>query len=240
VSTLSATAAPQAVFVGESRMERLAGIGGLVFLVLLVVQNLLKATTGPANSATAAQIVHFARSEAWTVNLLVVTYVLGFPCLFLFASGLSLRCSELAPASEIWSRLGRYSVCVIAVLFGLVNIVQVVIVAARKELAADPALALTLWALHNAIFTINLLAIGGALLGLGRAAALAGLIPRWLGKLTIVGAALLAFSAAPAVAEVHGSKILALGLVGFICWLMLLGIAGVRLMRTSADPAARA
>lgn len=214
--------------------EQIAGLSGLVFLALVIFQNLLKATTNPANSATAAQIVRFAHHDAWTVDLLVVTYVIGFPCLFLFAAGLGRRCSELAPASEIWSRLGRSSVAVVAVLFGFVNILQVVIVATRGELAANPALATTLWAFHNAVFTLNLLAVGGALLGLGRAATIAGLLPRRLGQLTVLGSALLAIAAAPAVSEVHGSGILAIGLLGFLCWLALLATTSVGLLRTAS------
>jgi hypothetical protein len=165
------------------------------------------------------------------VDVLVVTYVIGFPALFLFAGGLTRRCSERAPASEIWCRLGSAAVAVIAVLFGLVNVLQVVLVAARTELAHDPALVSALWAMHNAIFTLNLLAVGGALLGLGRAAGIAGLVPGWVRPLSIGGACLLAVAAAPAVAEVHGSKVLALGLIGFLCWLVLLATAGVRLLR---------
>jgi len=86
--------------------------------------------------------------------------------------------------------------------------------------------------LHNAVFTLNLLAVGGALLGLGRAAGLAGLVPRWMTPLSVGGAALLAVAATPAVAEVHGSNLVALGLIGFVCWLVLLATAGVQLVRT--------
>jgi len=231
MSAMTAAAARAGARVGARRAELAAGLGGLVFLALLVVQNLLKAATDPANDATPAQIVRFAHDQAWTVHLLTVTYVIGFPCLFLFAAGLSRRCSELAPASELWSRVGRSSVGVVAVLFGFVNILQIVIVAARSDLAHDPALASTLWAAHNAVFTLNLVAVGGALLGLGRAAALAGLIPPWLGRLTVGGAALLAVAAAPAVREVHGSNLLVLGLVGFLCWLVFLATASIRLIR---------
>jgi hypothetical protein len=231
MSAVSAVAPRAGANVGARRAELVAGLGGLVFLVLLIVQNLLKAATDPSNSATAAQVVHFAQHDAWTVHLLTVTYVIGFPCLFLFAGGLSRRCSELAPESEVWSRLGRASVGVIAVLFGFVNILQIVIVAARADLAHDPALASTLWTAHNAVFTMNLVAVGGALLGLGRAASLAGLIPRRLGLATAGGAALLAVAAAPAVREVHGSNLLVLGLVGFLCWLAFVGTASVRLIR---------
>jgi hypothetical protein len=234
-------APPRAESRSRDRTELLAGLGGLVFLVLVVVQNILKAATDPPDSASAAQILRFAHDQAWTVHLLVVTYVLGFPALFLFAGGLSGICSRRAPAGEVWARLGRSSVTVIAVLFGLINVLQVVLVAARSELAHDPALVSTLWTMHNAVFTLNLLAVGGALLGLGRAATLAGLVPRWLGRASVAGAALLAIAAAPAVAEVHGSKLLVLGLVGFICWLVLLALASIRLLHaahvTSGDRA---
>lgn len=210
--------------------ELLAGIGGLTLLALLVVQNLLKLVANPSDSASADQILHFAHAQAWSVHLLVVTYVIGFPALFLFTGGLTRRCTEIAPASKVWGDLGRMSVVVIAVLFGLVNIVQVVLVAARNDLAGDPVLVRTLWTLHNTVFTLNLLAVGGALLGLGRAATLTGLVPRWMGPVSATGATLLA-AAAPAVAEVHGSKLLALGLIGFLCWLILLATSSVRLIR---------
>ncbi|HEX3706427.1 MAG TPA: hypothetical protein VHV76_07320 [Mycobacteriales bacterium] len=212
----------------------MAGLGGLVFLALLIVQNALTLFTDPADSASADQILHFAHAQAWSVDLLVVTYVLGFPALLAFAAGLSRRCVQLAPASEIWGCVGRMSAVVIVVLFGLVNIVQVVIVAARADLASDPALVRTLWILHNAVFTLNLLAIGGALLGLGRGATQAGLVPRWMGPVSTVGAILLAIAAAPAVAEVHGSKILAVGLVGFLCWLVLLATSSISLLQGTA------
>ena len=234
MSTRVLAASPSTVVERRWRPEQLAGVGGLVFLALLIVQNLLKAATNPSNSATAAQIVRFAHHDAWSVDLLVVTYVIGFPCLFLFAAGLAQRCGELEPASKIWSRLGRSSVTVIAVLFGFVNILQVVIVATRHELAADHGLAATLWALHNAVFTINLVAVAGALLGLGRAATIARLIPRRLGHFLVGGAALLAIAAAPAVSEVRGSSILAAGLLGFLCWLVLIAATSLRLVREAA------
>ena len=231
MSTIETLLPGRTAAVGRRSAEQLAGAAGLVFLVLVVIQNLLKAATNPSNSASAAQIVRFAHHDAWTVDVLVVTYVIGFPCLFLFAAGLSRFCSDLAPESEIWGRLGHSSVVVIAVLFGFVNIIQIVIVASRSELAADPALATTLWAFHNAVFTLNLLAVGGALLGFGRAASIARVVPRRIGQLAVAGALLLAVAAAPAVAEVHGSNVLAIGLVGFLCWLVLLATTSVRLLR---------
>ena len=101
----------------------------------------------------------------------------------------------------------------------------------RDQLAADPGLQHLVWTLHNAVFTLNLVAVGGALLGLGRAAHLAGLTPRWMGRVAPVGCLLLCLSAVPAVAEIHGSPLLGVGLLGFLSWMLLLAVAGVGLLR---------
>jgi hypothetical protein len=59
---------------------------------------------------------------------------------------------------------------------------------------------------------------------------MAGLVPRRLGIATTVGALLLAVAAAPAVAEVHGSNLLVIGLAGFLCWLVFVVVVSGRLI----------
>ena len=222
---------------GRTSDDRLTGAAALIFVVLLIVQNAVTAATSPPNDADPARLLRFLHNGSWTIHLLVLTYLLGLPALFLFASGLSRRAAEAEPGAEIWAGLGRHAVSVIAVLFGLLNVLQVTMLAARDALARQPDLLTTLWTLHNAIFTLNLLAVGAALLGLSRAAAVAGLIPRVLARAAILGAALLALAAAPAVAEVHGSKLLAAGLLGFLVWIAFLATIGVRLLNTTPDSA---
>jgi len=217
--------------------ETIAGVGGLIFLVTVIIQNFVSMATLPANNASAATILQFANDRAWVVDFFVVTFVCGYAGLFLFAAGLVGRVERQDDRARLWGRLGRSSVGVIATFFGLVTMLEVVLVAARGTLANDASLTVLIWTLHNAIFTINLLAIGGALLGLSRAAALGGLIPRWLSILTVVGAALLMLAAAPAVAQVHGSPLLALGLLGFLCWLLFLAVVSVRLLKLGSQEA---
>ncbi len=135
------------------------------------------------------------------------------------------------PEAEIWAQLGLASIIAIAVFFAFVNVLDATLVAARENLAQDPALTSTIWSLHNAVFTINLLAVAGALLGLGWGAALGGLISRRFGFACVAGAALLAAAAAPMVPEIHGSPVLGVGLIGYLCWLVFLAVVGVRLMR---------
>jgi hypothetical protein len=211
--------------------ETIAGIGGLIFLVTIIIQNVLSMALLPANDATASQLLHFANDRAWLIDLFAVTYVCGFAALLLFAAGLVGYAEQASPSARVWGRLGRSAVGVIATLFALVTATEVVLVAARGTLAHDANLTVLIWTLHNAIFTINLLAIGAALLGLSRAAALGGLIPPRLGIVTIVGAALLAIAAAPAVAEVHGSPLLGIGLLGFLSWALFIVVASLRLLK---------
>jgi hypothetical protein len=47
----------------------------------------------------------------------------------------------------------------------------------------------------------------------------------------VIGAVLLGVAALPAVAEVHGSPILGVGLIGFLTWLGFLAVAGTRMLR---------
>jgi hypothetical protein len=224
----SLTVEPQ---LGTGRRGVLAGIGGLVFLVLVAAQNVLKAVLGPANVASPADLFELRHTNAWSVHVLVVTYALGFPALLAFAAGVNTWCARVQPRSAVWASMGQASTVVIMVLFGLVNVLQVTMIAARDLLDATPELGQLLWTLHNAVFTINLIAVGGALLGLGRAAALARLIPSWMGAASSIGAALLIASALPAVAVVNGSPWMSVGLLGFLVWLVFLAVASGAMLR---------
>jgi hypothetical protein len=212
-------------------VTRWAGVGALTFLSLVVLQNVLTAASQVPHDATAPQILQYAHDSAWKVQLLFVTYVIGFPALFAFVGGLSELVAKRAPRAALPSRIGQYCAVAVAVLFGLINVTQVTLVAAGGDLAGDPALVRTLWTLHNAIFTLNLVAVAGALFGLGRAAAISRIVPLWMGEVSLAGALALVASALPIVAEIHGSRLLALGLAGFLCWLLFLAVAGISLLR---------
>lgn len=207
------------------------GVCGLIFLLMIVIQNALELVFSLANDANAAEILKHFHDDAWLVDLTFVTFVIGFPALFYFAAKLTDRAVAEHPSAGVWGSFGRMAVVLVAALFGLVNLSQVLIVAGHDQLAASPALTTTLWSFHNALFTLNLAAVGLMLLGLSRAAALSRIIPRWLGRVNVVGATLLAIAALPIVAQVHGSNLLAIGAIGFITWMLFLLLAGIGLIR---------
>lgn len=216
--------------------NRWAGLGGLTFLALVVLQNVLTVTSYPASGATAQQVLVFAQNRAWTVQLLFVTYVIAFPALLAFAGGLSRLAAGRDSRASLPGHIGQYSVVAVVVLFGFVNVAQVTLVAARGDLAGDLALVRTLWILHNTIFTVNFVAVAGALFGLGRAAAISEIVPAWMARVSVAGALALVVSALPIVAEVQSSKFLGLGLAGFLCWLLFLAVASISLVRMPLSP----
>jgi hypothetical protein len=89
--------------------------------------------------------------------------------------------------------------------------------------------------MHNAVFTINQVAVGVALFSLGRATTLSRLIPAWMGPVTGIGGGLLLASVLPAVAVVNGSSWLSVGILGFLIWMVFLALAGAGLLRAARD-----
>jgi hypothetical protein len=116
-----------------------------------------------------------------------------------------------------------------------------VLVAAEEALSVvaagtDPSLASidALWALHNSIFTVLLLSIGVALLGLARAGVAAGITPRVFEWLAPAGFVLLAVASAagPFIAAGDANGVFGLGAAGFLIWLAFLVTTGLRLVRS--------
>ena len=216
------------------RRDVLAGGAGLVFLALIVMQNVIRPALGPGNVASAEELSVLTHADAWSVHLFMVAFALGFPAVIAFAEGVARWCIRKDPRTGTLAGMGRASVAVIAALIAVVNAIQVVLVAGRDHLA--PSTAELLWTVHTAVFTLNMIAIGTALLGLGLAAVRAGLIARWMGPVTAVGGSLLIVAAMPAVPVVQGSAWLAVGLMGFVIWMLFLAVTATALLRR--DPVA--
>ena len=104
------------------------------------------------------------------------------------------------------------------------------------QLAASPAVVQALWAVHAAAFGLDLAAIAVALIGLSYAAASVRLIPAWLTVAAWPGAACLLTAAVFTVALANGGPWGAVGLAGFIIWLVFVITASVSLLRNHPIP----
>jgi len=138
--------------------------------------------------------------------------------------------------SRWWAGAGALGAATVAALFALVNITEIVLTAKAGRLAASPAVVQALWALHAAAFGLDMGAIAVALIGLSRATASAGLIPAWLAAVSWPGAACLLIASVFTVALTNGGPWLAVGLAGFIVWLVFVITASISLLRGRQIP----
>jgi hypothetical protein len=111
-----------------------------------------------------------------------------------------------------------------------------VLTAKAENLAHSPVVVEALWAVHGAAFGLDLAAIAVALVGLSRAATASALVPGWLGAAVLPGAAFLLIASVFTVALTNGGPWLAVGLVGFVLWLLFMVASSISLLRTPEIP----
>lgn len=227
--------------VGKTRSEapavlsagRYAGIGGLVFVAALVVQNILRAKAPGFDAAPGAVSAYFLHHR---VAALIPLAMFPIEMLGLFAFVAGVWTSASRSENRWWATMGLLGVAAIASLFALVNIIEIVLTAKAETLAQSPSLVEVLWAVHAAAFGLDLGAIAVALIGLSRAATASALIPAWLGAAVLPGAAFLLIASVFTVALTNGGPWLGVGLVGFFLWLVFMVATSISLLRTPRIP----
>ena len=213
-------------------LDRLAGAGGLVFAAVLVADNIIRASAPGFDAAPAQVSAYFLGHRAAAVVPLGLLPA-GF-ALFLFAAGLWARAPQ--EKSRWWAGVGVLGAATIAALFAIVNITEIVLTAKAAQLASSPAVVQALWTLRAAAFGLDMAAVGVTLIGLSRAAAAMRLIPSWLALTAWPGAACLLTAATFTVALADGGPWLAVGLAGFIVWVVFVITASVSLLRGRQTP----
>lgn len=211
---------------------RLAGVGALGFVGIVVAQNVLRGGSSPANDAPAAEVLAYYADHRGLTAALVASFVVSAASLAVFIGGAMRRLTT--GARSAWAYTGLVGAGAIVALFSIV-------VASEQALSVvaqgdDPNLGAVeaLWALHNSVFTVLHLMIAVALVGLARAGVAAGITPRVFDRLAPVGAVLLSVSAmaGPFTAAGEAMPMLGIGLIGFVTWLGFLASTGVRLVRS--------
>ncbi|MGA5895386.1 DUF4386 family protein [Streptomyces venetus] len=225
------TAAPAAM-----SFDRISGLSALGFAALIVAGNVVLVPAGlPRTGAGIEEVDRFFRAHGGLVGLGSAVTPAAWVLATLFGAGAvrALWRSE-RDRGEAWALLG---------FAGLVlqNAVFTAVIAIRLALAstaADGAGAdVGLWALHDALFTLNGTFLALALAGLSVGGLRAGLIRRWHGRWGLVSASLLMGSAVltPLVMD-HAGPLGLLGLAGWLMWVVWLVVYGLVLMRRAPAP----
>jgi hypothetical protein len=215
----------------DHAVGRLAGVGGLVFAMTLVIQNFLRASS-PALGADPSQVTDYFEHHRVAVLIPLGLFPLGMVAIFFFVSGIWIRAHD--SGRVWWASVGGLAVALIAALFAMVNITEIVLAAKAHELASSPDVVRALWAVHAAAFALDLGAIALALLGLSQAARASGLIRKWIAVAALPGAACLFTAAIFSVAIANGGS-WKFALVGFIIWGIFVVFCSISLLQRQSE-----
>lgn len=225
--------------VGDVR-ARLAGAGALTFAGIVVLQNLIRGASAPPNDATTAEVVAKYGDHRSITFVLVAMFVVSGLGLVTFLGGAARR--FLSGGRPGWASTGLVGAVGILGLFSVTLACEQALSVLASASHPDASAVAAVWALHNCVFTVLLLMIAVALLGLSRAGVAAGITPRVFEKLGPIGAATLVLGclAGPSIAKGGAMPIFGLSLLGFVTWLAFLAATGIRLVRTSGSEAVAA
>lgn len=215
--------------------SRLAGLGGLIFAGVVVLQNILRGSESPANDASAREVLGYYADHRAMTFVLVTTFVVSGLGLAAFLGGAMPRL--LQSGRRGWATMGAVGAMAIMVLFTIVVGAEQALSVAANRPNPSAATIEALWVLHNSIFSLLDLFIAIALFGLAKAGVAAGVTPRIFERLAPIAGALLlvATVAGPAIAGGDAMPLFGVGVVGFLVWLAFLATTGLRLVRTGNE-----
>ena len=226
-----ATLAPRARGQGDIK-ARIAGIAAIAFVISVVIQNIVRGSSAPANDASGAEVLAYFTDHRATTFVVVGAFVVNAAAIATFLGATMRRL--LAASRPAWAITGCVAAVGVITLFGMVVATeQAMSVIATQDQPSVGAIE-ALWALHNSVFTVLYIALAIALTGLARAGTAAGVTPAIFDRLAPVGGALLAIGsvAGPAIAAGDAMPLFGLAGLGFLVWLAFLLTTGLRLVRS--------
>lgn len=209
--------------------RQIAGIAGVVFVVLLAITIALTAGE-PSPADPLSDVVDYYQDDA---GLIEVALGLGTAAILLLPVWLVGIVGRLGGQGEPWAVVGLVGGAIIVAAATVQGAFDAALVL-RHEQLGDDSFTLLLWDLRNITFAG--ITIAGAVLlgGLSIATLLRGGLPAWLGWLGAVGALAGAVGAIPIVALADGSDIGLFAFAWFIIFLLWVLISSVLLIRSEA------
>lgn len=204
------------------------GIGGLLFAATVVVQNILR-SSAPADDAGAGKVAAFYSDHRSTTAVLAALFVVGAIGIALFSGGMLAR---LARGGTRGAAIGgAVGIAGVVALFSVTVATDLALSAYVHRGAPDPHVVDGLWVLHGALFGLLTVFIGIALAALAAAAAADGLVAGAWKSVGLLGGVLLAVTGAATPSVLDGSRVMVVGVVGFLTWLVFVVVASVALLR---------
>ena len=174
---------------------RLFPLGGIAFVILVLVPKLAFGGGGPDTDASAADVLSYYDGHIGRENVLVFVFAAAVPCLVVFGVGLA----SLTSGTAAWRRVLVAGTTLVAGTMLVSAVTRFALVEAVDQgVRGDAIRALNtfdneVWVAWNGALGVMMIGAGAVLLG-------ARLLPRWLSRLAIVLGVLLYVPAADFVA----------------------------------------
>ncbi|MFI6500361.1 hypothetical protein [Nonomuraea typhae] len=213
---------------------QIGGLAAIGFATTIVLANVIMVPAGlPLTGAGTDEVAAFFAAQGTAVGIGSALTPAAWILATLFGAGAlaALWRSERA-RGEAWSMLGFAGLA-------LQNVTFAVVVATRLALASTasdgaPSAISALWALHDAVFTLNGTFLALALLGLSVGGLRTRFIRPWHAALGVLAAVLQFASATLAHWVIEGGGPLGLlGLTGWLAWVVWIVAYGTVLLRRS-------
>lgn len=221
---------------------RLAGVAGIVWLVLFIVGAFVIQGDSPDSTQTIAEIKSYWASDAG--KYLVSDFIISVSFVFFFVPffvGLRwfLGTTEDGPPVLSWIMMvGGVAILTLGGAAG--GFEGSLAVAAKNNVQIDDSTTMALVLASSYAFAVGQLAIALFLASAGMLVVRSGIIWRWSGCIALIGAALLLVGAAWPIDGDENGAFGAAGLFGFLClliWTLITCIALI--MRKEPPPAKR-
>jgi hypothetical protein len=213
-------------------MMKVGGLAGVGFAVVIVLSNAVLVPAGlPSTGADPGQVAAFFAAAGDLVGVASMPAPAAWLLAVLFgaAAVAAVRASGAAGA-ETWALAGFAGLVLQNATFTGVVAIRLALASTAGEGAA------VLWALHDALFTLNGTFLATAMLGLSVAGLRAGLVRRWHAALGLCAAALQFTSAVLTPLIIGDSGPLGLlGLAGWLLWVVWIAGYGIVLIRLPGE-----
>ncbi len=209
------------------QLNRSGGLAGVGFATLIVLCNVILVPAGlPTTGTDTAAVIDFFGSNGGAVGVATALTPLAWALATLFGAAAVAALWRTEPG---WALVGFAGILLQNGAFAGVMAIRLALSA-----TADHVVTPGLWALHDALFTLNGTFLALALIGLSVAGRRAGLIRPWHAWLGLVAAALLFTSATLAPLAIdHSGPWGLLGLGGWLLWVVWIAYYGVVLTRAA-------
>lgn len=216
--------------VAPSQFHRVSGIAALGFAGAIVGVNLIMVPAGlPSVGAPDAEVVAWFGGHGDAVGIGSVLGPAAWVLATLFGAGaVSVMWRAERERGAAWSLVGLLGITLQNAAFTGVTAIRLALAATAEQHAASvPAL----WALHDALFTLNGTFLALALVGLSVGGLRSGRIARWHAGIGFLAAAFQLTSASLTSWVIDGGPLGLIGLVGWLIWVVWIAAYGIVLIR---------